>query len=145
MQVEVSVHIQAKLEDIFTFITDFEKNPLWQKGMVSCTFITEPPLRVGSQYRQVAQFMGRDVISLFEVKQLIPNERVKFETIESTFPIQIIREVIPRDEGTLVHAVISGQPKGLMNLFTPLVKIMMKRSIEADYLRLKQLFEKESV
>lgn len=143
MQVEVSVEIAAPLEEVFAYITNFEKNPLWQNGMVSCTFTTPPPLAVGSQYQQVAQFMGRDILSQFEVKILIPNARVEFETIESTFPIQIVREVKQQGDSTLVHAIISGQPNRLMRLFSPLVKPMMSKQIQGDYHRLKTLLESE--
>lgn len=143
MRVEVSVAIAAPLDDVFAYITDFEKNPLWQNGMVSCTFTTPPPLTVGSQYRQVAQFLRRDIVSQFEVTKLIPNERVEFETIESTFPIQIVREVKQQGDSTLVHAIISGQPGGLMQLFSPLIKPMMNKQIQGDYQRLKTLLESE--
>ena len=141
MRVDVTVEIEAPLEDVFAYIIDFEKNPSWQQGMVSCTFTTPPPLAVGSQYQQVAQFMGRDVVSVFEVKKLIPNERVEFETIESTFPIQIVREVKEQGGSTVVHAIINGQPGGIIKLLSPFAKIMMRRSIEADYQRLKHLLE----
>lgn len=144
MQVEVRIEINRKLEDIFAYITDFEKNPKWQKGMVSCTFSTEPPLRVGSQYQQIATFLGQDILSKFEVTAYIPNKRIEFETIESTFPIQIMREVTAKENSTEVHAIIRGQPNGLMRLFTPLVKIMMTQQIQNDYQRLKTLLEAES-
>lgn len=141
MRVEVQVDIQRSVEDVFAYITNFENNPKWQNGMVSCTFTTEPPLREGSRYTQVARFMGRTIESKFVVTKFIPNERVEFETTESTFPIQIVRSVKPINGGTRVTAIISGQPGGLMKLFSPLVKPMMRRSIEGDYARLKTLLE----
>ena len=141
MRVEVSVDIARSPEDVFAYITNFENNPKWQNGMVSCTFTTLPPIRVGSQYKQVAQFMGREIISQFEVKRFVPNERVEFETFESTFSIQIVREVSPIEGGTRVHAIISGQPGGLMGLLSPLMKGIMRRQIEGDYQRLKVLLE----
>ena len=141
MHVEVTIEISCPLEDVFAYITNFENNPKWQNGMVSCTFTTPPPLGVGSQYQQVAKFMGREVISLFEVTTFVENKRVEFETIQSTFPIQIVREVKKMDTGTLVHAIIKGQPNGLMKIFSPLVRPIMKRQIEADYQHLKQILE----
>lgn len=143
MRVEVTVTINRSIEDVFAYITNFENNPKWQNGMISCTFTTPPPLDVGSQYKQLAEFMGRIIESQFEVTQLMPNQRVEFETIVSTFPIQIIREVSAVDDGTKVHAIISGQPSGLMGLFSPLIKPMMSRQIQGDYQRLKELLESE--
>ena len=141
MQVEVQVEIERPIEDVFAYITNFENNPKWQNGMVSCTFTTEPPVGEGSRYTQVAQFMGRTIESKFLVTKFIPNERVEFETTESTFPIQIVRMVSPTSSGTLVRAIISGEPDGMMKLFTPLAQVMMRRPIEADYARLKVILE----
>jgi uncharacterized protein YndB with AHSA1/START domain len=129
MRVEVTIHIKRSVEDVFAYITNFENNPKWQNGMVYCTFTTPPPLSVGSPYKQMAQFMRRSIESQFEVTKLIPNQRVEFETIESTFPIQIVREVSSTVNGTQLHAIISGQPSGLMRLFSPLMKSMMSRQI----------------
>ena len=144
MRVDVQIVINRPVEDVFSYITNFENNPKWQSGMVSCTFTTEPPVDEGSRYTQVAQFMGRTIESKFLVTRFIPNERIEFETTESTFPIQIVRSVKPLENGiTQVDAIISGQPGGLMKLFSPLVQPMMRRSIEADYARLKALLEQE--
>ena len=144
MQVEVQVDIHRSIEDVFAYITNFENNPKWQGGMVSCTFTTEPPVREGSRYTQVAQFMGRTIQSKFVVTKFVSNERVEFETTESTFPIQIVRTASPAEGGTRVNAIISGQPGGLIKLFTPLTQVMMRRSIEADYARLKAILEQEN-
>ena len=141
MRVEVTVNIKRSIQDVFAYITNFENNPNWQNGMVSCTFTTPSPLIVGSQYKQVAAFMGRTTESQFKVTKLIPNQRVEFETIESTFPIQIVREVTGLEDGTQVHAIISGQPTGFMGLFSPLMKPMMTSQIQGDYHRLKELLE----
>jgi uncharacterized membrane protein len=143
MRVEVQIEIDRSVEDVFAYITNFENNPKWQKGMVSCTFTTEPPVGKGTRYTQVAQFMGRTIESKFLVTKYIPDERVEFETTESTFPIQIVRSVSAANGGTQVNAIISGQPDGLMKFFAPLAQIMMRRSIEADYARLKALLEQE--
>lgn len=141
MRVDVQVEINRPIEAVFAYITDFENNPTWQKGMVSCTFTTPPPVGEGSRYTQVAQFMGQTIESKFVVTTFIPNEQVAFETTESTFPIQIVRAVSPANGGTRVNAIISGQPGGMMKLFAPLAQIMMRRSIEADYARLKAILE----
>lgn len=145
MQVEVQVDIARLPEDVFAYITDFENNPKWQNGMVSCTFTTPPPVGEGSRYTQIAKFMGRTIESKFLVTKFIPNERVEFETTESTFPIQIVRSVHPIENGTRVEAVISGQPDGLMGFFAPLMQPLMRRSIEGDYARLKTLLESASL
>ena len=141
MRVEIQIPIERPVEDVFAYITNFENNPQWQNGMVSCTFTTEQPVGEGSRYTQIAEFAGRTIESKFIVTKFIPNERVEFETTESTFPIQIVRAVKPIPNGTQVEAIITGQPSGLIKLLSPFTGWMMRRSIQADYQRLKDLLE----
>lgn len=141
VRVEVEVAIERPLPEVFDFITNFENNPQWQSGMKSCEFSTEPPLRVGSKYKQVASFLGRRIVSEFEVLEYTPNRMVYFHSISGTFPIRVRRRVEQQGSSTLVTAIIEGEPNGWFNLFSPFVHRMMQNNIENDYQRLKTLLE----
>ena len=141
IRVDVEVIIERPHEEVFEYITNFENNPTWQDGMKMCEFTTEPPLQVGSRYKQVAEFMGREIISEFEVQEYEPNQMIYFQSISGTFPIRIRRSVEQQGRATRVSAIIEGDPDGLMKLFSPFVRRMMRNSIEADYQRLKLLLE----
>jgi uncharacterized membrane protein len=82
----IDIVIDRPRAEVFAYLSDFEQNPTWQNGMKSCEWITEPPLRIGSRYRQAAGFAGREINSVFEVIELDSN-RVKATSIEGTFPI----------------------------------------------------------
>ena len=109
--------------------------------MKSCEFTTEPPLRVGSRYKQVVVFLGREIISEFEVQECEPNQMIYFHSISGTFPIRVRRSVEQQGSIPRFFAVIEGDPDGLMKLFSPFVLRMMRNNIEADYRRLKNLLE----
>ncbi|NNF62875.1 MAG: hypothetical protein HKN07_01330 [Acidimicrobiia bacterium] len=128
--------------EVFEVISDFEQNPSWQNGMVSCRFTTERPMRVGSQYEQQAKFLGRSIVSTFEVIELDPGRMVKATSIAGTFPITFTRIAEPHRDGTKVTAIVSGDSSGVFRLAAPLMKRMVKRSIDGDYRRLKSLLEK---
>jgi hypothetical protein len=113
--------------------------------MKSCEWTTEPPIRIGSQYRQEAEFRGKPVLSTFEVTEL-DDTHMRIESIESTFPIQVTRSVEPIDEATCrVLADVSGEPGGVMRILTVIGARIAKRSIEADYDRLVDHFEAPAV
>lgn len=141
IQVETSIHIQQPAEKVFNYISDFEKNPEWQSGMVACRFTTDAPLRIGSTYDQEATFLGRKIISSFEVIEYIPNEMVKATTRSSSFPITFTRIVKPLENGCEVSAIIEGDASGFFRLAEPLMRGMVRRSIVKDYKKLKQLME----
>lgn len=138
----INIDIMRPIDEVFTFITNFENNPKWQNGMKSCKFTSEGPVGVGTTYDQVASFLGRTIETKFEVIEFEPNRMVKFVSRESTFPLQILRSVEPIDGGTHVHAIIEGDPNGIVfKLLGPLLDRMMASSINKDYARLKALLE----
>jgi hypothetical protein len=143
MRMSAERTVARPAEEVFAFFADATNNPVWQSGMVSCTWTSPPPISVGSTYEQRARFMGRDIVSTFVVKTFDPGRLIEIETIESTFPIRVVRRVEPAGEGSSrVSADISGGPEGrLLRLLEPLLARRAQRSVDADYDRLVQLLE----
>lgn len=140
--VNISIDIKREPADVFAFISNFENNPKWQNGMKSCKWTSEPPLRVGSTYDQEAGFLGRPIFSHFEVIVYESGKRVKATSPTGTFPITFDRMVEPTAAGTRVKAIIEGDSSGFFKILEPLMAPMVRRSIEADYARLKVLLER---
>lgn len=142
---QAAIEIDRPADDIFAYISNFENNPLWQRGMKEARFITDPPLAEGSQYEQVASHLGQPVMTRFEVTEFQPGRSITIESIESTFPIKVTRSVEPLDDGRCrVSAEIQGEPGRRIRLLGPLVRRFAQRAINADYQRLKELLEESS-
>lgn len=144
----IDISIACPAAQVVARLSDFEKNPTWQNGMKSCTWITDPPLRIGSRYDQKAQFAGCDINSVFEVFEVIevieyePGRRVRATTVRGTFPIAFTRWVEPIDDSTTrVQVIIEGDSTGLFRFLEPVMAPMVRRSIRKDYERLKVLRE----
>ncbi len=135
--------IRRPADEVAAFFFDASNNPKWQNGMVSCEWISGPPIAIGSTYVQLARFMGRDVRSTFVVTGYEPGRMIRIETIESTFPIQVERRVEPIDESSCrVTADITGGPdRRLLKMLSPLMGGRAQKSVDADYDRLVQLLE----
>ncbi len=130
------VRIARPADAVFAYLADFENNPRWQGGMERCTWDGEGR-GVGATYSQEARFFGRPIHTSFRVTALEPGRSVSIESVVSTFPIQVTRSVEPDGDGCVVTAHVRGQPTGLLKLMSG----MAKRSIRADYARLKALLE----
>jgi hypothetical protein len=127
--------------DTFAFIANFENNPIWQEGMDECQYSTAQRQGVGARYIQKAHFLGRELRSEFEVIQYNPPQLVKATTVSGSFPITFTRMVAGDEKWSHVHAIIEGEAKGFFRLTQPILKWMVKRSIEKDYKKLKQHLE----
>ena len=90
----------------------------------------------------MASFLGREIVTSFEVVEHDPPRRIRIVSTESTFPLDIARTVIPRsDDACAVEALVRGEPTGPMGWFAPLMRPMVARSVNGDYRRLKTLLE----
>jgi uncharacterized protein YndB with AHSA1/START domain len=143
IQIEAEVFINRPSDAVFAYISDFENNPKWQSGQLEARFTSEGPLGVGSTYDQVATFMGRRVVSTFEVLEYEPGHRVKASSISGSFPITFTRIVSPEGEGSRVKAIVEGDASGFFKLATPLMARMVRRSVKEDYQNLKRVMERE--
>ena len=144
IQIKASVHIRRSPEEIFAYLSNFENNPKWQSGMVSARFTSPGPIGVGSTYSQEARFLGRPVISEFEVIEYEPGRRVKITSTSGTFPITVTRMVEPDGGGgSRVSAFIEGDASGVYRLAEPILRRMVQNSVQGDYDRLKRVLEGE--
>ena len=141
MQIDTTIIIERPATEVFDYIADMSKNPTWQRGQRSCVWTSEPPLAVGSTYDQVAKFLGREIRSSFEVVEYEP-DRIRIVSTEGTMPIDVTRTVAPEGaDRCSVSAIVSGEPPGAMRLLGPALSAIVRRSVAADYRRLKKLLE----
>lgn len=142
MKLSSSVEIDRPAAEVFAVISDFSRNPEWQRGMRSAHWTSEPPIRVGSTYEQVASFLGRDVVTTFEVVAHEAGRSTTIESRQSSFPITVTRAVEPLGpDRSRASAHIIGEPGRFFRLFGPLLGLIAERSVRRDYERLRQLLE----
>ncbi len=141
MDTTTEVLVACDAEAAFELLADFSRNPEWQQGMVACRWTTEGGLAVGATYEQQARFLGKAILTTFEVTDLQPGRSVTIRSIVSTFPIEVTRTVEAVDEGRCrVGAHVWGDPPWYLRM-VPFMGTMMRRSIAQDYERLKQMLE----
>ena len=139
-QVEVSVDIDRPASEVFDYLNEVSNSPKWLKSAVSCMWTTDPPVRVGSRYEQVAQFMGKEMCTSYDVVAYEAGHLITVKSAEgSSFPLTMTRQVDPIDDNkcrlVAIVEIDSGQS-------TPApMRAMMARNMKRDYRSLKRLLE----
>jgi hypothetical protein len=120
-----------------------EHNPKWIRNMQTARWTTDPPIRIGSRYEQVARFLGKEVRTSFEVTRLDPGRVITISSLPgSSFPVTITREVAPiGPDRCRVRETAAGDAGGFFRLADPLMRPLVRRNIARDYGRLKQQLE----
>lgn len=141
--ISVGVDVERPADAVFGLVSDVESNPRWQRGMSSCRWTSPPPHGLGSTYDQVARFLGREIVSSFEVVEHMPGRRMKITSTAGPFPITETRTVEPLGEARAhVSAIVEGDASGFFRLAAPILRALVRRSVRGDYARLKRELER---
>lgn len=127
--------------EVAAFAGDPSRAPDWYVNIKSVEWETQPPLAVGSRIAFVAQFLGRRLAYTYEIRELVPGERLVMSTAEGPFPMETTYTWEDAPGGTRMMLRNRGEPTGFSALAAPLMAMMMRRANEADLARLKAVLE----
>jgi carbon monoxide dehydrogenase subunit G len=143
------IHVTAEVDiaragaEVFDYLAEVENNTEWLSGMRSCRWTSQQPIRVGSTYAQVSQFLGREIRTSFEVTAYEPGHMVTIESRHgSSFPITVTRRVDATGAGRChVTETVDGDASGFYSIAAPVLRRVVQRTIRRDYVNLKRLLE----
>ena len=89
----------------------------------------------------VARFLGRRLAYTYEVRDLVPGERLVMSTAEGPFPMETTYTRADVDGGTRMTLRNRGEQAGLTKLAAPAAAAAMRRANRKDLAQLKRLLE----
>lgn len=142
VDVRTEIRIARPREMVSGYAADPDNAPEWYENIDSVEWRTERPLRAGSRLAFVASLLGRRLAYTYEVRDLVPGERLVMRTTEGPFPMETTYEwASTADGGTWMRLRNRGEPKGFSKIAAPFVSMAMRRANGKDLLRLKRLLE----
>lgn len=75
--VTTEVMIEAPVEEVFAYVSDFEHNKEWVTGFVSADLKKGEPGAIGSEYKLVMLENGKEVEIREEITDVIPNTLIQ--------------------------------------------------------------------
>jgi polyketide cyclase/dehydrase/lipid transport protein len=140
INVQISIVINRPLEEVFVFLSNLENNLKWRSGMIKAEKISEGPIGVGTTYRMINNFFGRQVEGEAVVTEYELNR--KYATMnKSGLPIKTQRVFEPIEGGTRVTFSVETEVGAFFKLVEPLMARIGKRRLEADALMVKEVIE----
>ena len=133
IETSTSIEIDRPAADVFAFVAEFPNNPRWQRGQRSCEWTSEPPLRVGSTYDR-ARALPRP-----RPRERVPRDRARARPARDVHEHD--RDVPAHRSPRTVEPVeagrsrftehVRGEPGGFFRLAEPLLRPLVKASINA--------------
>jgi ligand-binding SRPBCC domain-containing protein len=143
----VDVRTEIEIDRPRGEVADYAANPdnamAWYQHIKDVEWNSAKPLAVGARIVFVAQFLGRRLDYVYEVKALDPGERFVMATAEGPFPMETTYTwEDTEDGGTKMFLRNRGRPSGFSRITAPLLVGAMRRANRKDLKRLKGVLER---
>jgi uncharacterized membrane protein len=142
---EKSITINRPVGDVFEFVLDGTKNPLWRPAVLDIERVPGKPSDVGAIFKQGLKGPGgRRIEGDYEIVESKPNELITFQVISGPArPTGMYRfEAIGNT--TRVTFTLHLEPKGLTRFLSPMITSTMKGEV-ATLSNLKAYLESHEV
>jgi hypothetical protein len=139
--VTVETTIARPREDVARFSSDPANDTAWIGALTEAKLLTEPPVGLGSRVERVASFLGRRIEYVNEIVELEPGRRLAMRSVKAPFPMTVVYEWEDAGAGTRMRIRAGGDAGGFYRVAGPLLSRAVRRGIERDLRKLKELLE----
>lgn len=145
VDVSTEIVISCQLEKVAEFSSNPDNAPEWYVNITSVEWKTPKPLAVGSEIAFKAQFLGRKLAYVYEVVELIPNQKLIMRTANGPFPMETSYNWQYVDSNTTRMILRNkGNPSGFSGLFAPFMASAMRKANKKDLALLKKILENKN-
>ncbi len=126
MQIQRTVETSAAPAAVFTYLSDFTTTNEWDPGTVRTTWIAGDG-GVGTSYRNVSRFAGRETELTYTVTEHQPDGRFALRGENKTVVAQDTMEIVPSGTGTRVTYTADFAFRGVAKYVAPLLSPAFKK------------------
>ena len=138
-----SVTINKPVSDVFAFILDGEKNPLWRPAVADIQRVSGTPDGTGARFKQGLKGPGgRRMDGDYEIVEFQRDKLIKFQVIAGPARPTGSFRFEPVGDTTRVTFSLDYQPRGLAWLMSPMIARTMQGEV-ATLANLKAYLEKQ--
>ncbi len=142
VDVVTSIEIRRPRADVAAYAADPDNATQWYKNIKSVEWETARPLTIGSRVAFVATFLRRRLAYTYEIRELVPGERLVMSTSEGSFPMETTYVWEDSEAGTRMTLRNRGEPSGFTKIAAPAMAAAMRRANTADLQQLKEILER---
>lgn len=131
--------------EVAAFAADLANSRSWYENIKSVELRSPGPLAVGSRVAFVAEFMGRRMEYTYELRELVPGERLVMSTSDGPFAMETTYTWEDAAGGATRMALRNrGEPTGFGRVASPLMAAAMRRANAKDLRRLRAILERRA-
>jgi uncharacterized membrane protein len=139
--VEVETIVERPRPEVARYAMDWRNDREWIGALSDVRLVTGEPFGVGSHVARVASFLGKRIEYVNEVVEFDPGARLVMQSVKAPFPMTVVYEFEDAGEGTRMRIRTQGDASGFYRVAGPMLARAVRRGIERDLRRLKQVLE----
>ena len=145
VDVMVERTIPRPRSEVAAYAADPGNTTSWYSNIKAVEWQTPPPLAVGSRLAFIATFLGRRLSYTYEIRELVPGERLVMSTAQGPFPMQTTYTWQDAGDGaTRMTLRNRGEPSGFQKITAPVMARAMRRAMTKDLERLSAILERRA-
>lgn len=140
-KINMSIHIERPIEEVFSALTDARSQPQWDSGMIEGRHEPDAPAQLGTRITEVRKFMGRVIETTSELIEFEANK--KSVRKGKNGPMTLTGILIFTETGTGTHVEWTWllELAGPLSLMTPIMATLLRKDGEAEFNNFKQVLE----
>jgi hypothetical protein len=142
--IQQSILIDAPLERVFAYISNYTHDPQWRSGVVCMKQEPLPPARLGTRIYEQFRLLGWRFETRAEVTSFKANYVSGFTALSSLFPLWGQRMVKADGAATRFTYQLTARLHGPYRYLRPLLIWQLNRQLGYDLRRLKEILEKQT-
>jgi uncharacterized membrane protein len=139
--VKMNVIINRSIEEVFSFVSEVDKIPLWAGPVTEAKWTSEGPVGVGSTSTKVQHILGRSMESDYEVTEYEQNKKFSEKTTSGPLDIESRIILAAANGGTNVTVEAQIEAGGFFKIAEPVLAKVVKRQVKTDFENLKDMLE----
>jgi uncharacterized protein YndB with AHSA1/START domain len=145
VDVTTEIEIRRPRHEVAAYAADPDNATAWYENIESVTWKAPRPLAIGCQVEFVATFLGRRLAYTYEVRELVPGERLVMSTADGPFAMETTYTWEDSADGSTRMTLRNrGEPSGFAKLAAPIMAKAMRRANRKDLANIKELLETQA-